>query len=315
MYSIPFPRICGNCECTRITNTPRVSAVPSRRGHLQSVLRDETLRHRLFRARQATRRASLRAPSRLRDGPAPRPRRNRLHELGAGDFAHRLQQALRLRPVRRPRRHVLREDRRDVDVAEPPRRAVRQLVPRRVPAVRAVQRPLDDPSLREQPLQPARDLPVGSRHSFFNHRSHIIETFSSEVKGESAKKSKYAGRAGMARRHPGPVDKGRLLRPTCAKNEGFVIRAADLETGFYTMKSPMRPEETTFHTRVCEIEGRGGHCRPDRRRRLRETPSAWPPFPSRSRQRKTRDRNAPAPINPFYMRVIPLGHLRCLISL
>ena len=95
------------------------------------------------------------------------------------------------------------------------------------------------------------------------------------------KKSKYARRAGMARRHPGPVDKGRLLRPTCAKNEGFVIRAADLETGFYTMKSPMRPEETTFHTRVCEIEGRGGHCRPDRRRRLRETPSAWPPFPSR----------------------------------
>ena len=64
---------------------PRVSAVPSRRGHLPSVLRDETLRHRLFRARQATRRASLRAPSRLRDGPAPRPRRNRLHELGAGD--------------------------------------------------------------------------------------------------------------------------------------------------------------------------------------------------------------------------------------
>ena len=227
MYSIPFPRICGNCECTRITNTPRVSAVPSRRGHLQSVLRDETLRHRLFRARQATRRASLRAPSRLRDGPAPRPRRDRLHELGAGD----------------------------------------------------------------------RDLSGGSQG------------------GKSAKKSKYAGRAGMARRHPGPVDKGRLLRPTCAKNEGFVIRAADLETGFYTMKSPMRPEETTFHTRVCEIEGRGGHCRPDRRRRLRETPSAWSPFPSRSRQRKTRDRNAPAPINPFYMRVIPLGHLRCLISL
>ena len=31
------------------------------------------------------RRASLRAPSRLRDGPAPRPRRDRLHELGAGD--------------------------------------------------------------------------------------------------------------------------------------------------------------------------------------------------------------------------------------
>ena len=29
---------------------PRVSAAPSRRGHLQSVLRDETLRHRLFRA-------------------------------------------------------------------------------------------------------------------------------------------------------------------------------------------------------------------------------------------------------------------------
>ena len=56
MYSIPFPRICGNCECTRITNTPRVSAVPSRRGHLQSVLRDETLRHRPFRARQATQR-------------------------------------------------------------------------------------------------------------------------------------------------------------------------------------------------------------------------------------------------------------------
>jgi hypothetical protein len=54
--------------------------------------------------------------------------------------------------------------------------------------------------------------------SFFNHRSHIIEAFSAEVKGESAKKSKYAGRAGMARRHPGPVDKGRLLRPTCAKN-------------------------------------------------------------------------------------------------
>ena len=146
--------------------------------------------------------------------------------------------------------------------------------------------------------------------------ARATETFPEEVKGGiSAKKSKYAGRAGMARRHPGPVDKGRLLRPTCAKNEGFVIRAADLETGFYTMKSPMRPEETTFHTRVCEIEGRGGHCRPDRRRRLRETPSAWPPFPSRSRQRKTRDRNAPAPINPFYMRVIPLGHLRCLISL
>ena len=169
----------------------------------------------------------LARPSRLRDGPAPRPRRDRLHELGAGD----------------------------------------------------------------------RDLSGGSQG------------------GEICKKSKYAGRAGMARRHPGPVDKGRLLRPTCAKNEGFVIRAADLETGFYTMKSPMRPEETTFHTRVCEIEGRGGHCRPDRRRRLRETPSAWPPFPSRSRQRKTRDRNAPAPINPFYMRVIPLGHLRCLISL
>ena len=139
--------------------------------------------------------------------------------------------------------------------------------------------------------------------------------FRRKSRGKSAKKSKYAGRAGMARRHPGPVDKGRLLRPPCAKNEGFVIRAADLETGFYTMKSPMRPEETTFHTRVCEIEGRGGHCRPDRRRRLRETPSAWSPFPSRSRQRKTRDRNAPAPINPFYMRVIPLGHLRCLISL
>ena len=76
--------------------------------------------------------------------------------------------------------------------------------------------------------------------------------------GKNRTQSKYAGRAGMARRHPGPVDKGRLLRPTCAKNEGFVIRAADLETGFYTMKSPMRPEETTFHTRVCEIEGRGG---------------------------------------------------------
>ena len=32
----------------------------------------------------------------------------------------------------------------------------------------------------------------------------------------------------MARRHPGPVDKGRLLRPTCAKNEGFVIRLNNL---------------------------------------------------------------------------------------
>ena len=30
--------------------TPRVSAAPSRRGHLQSVLRDETLQRRLFRA-------------------------------------------------------------------------------------------------------------------------------------------------------------------------------------------------------------------------------------------------------------------------
>ena len=226
MYSIPFPRICGNCECTRITNTPRVSAVPSRRGHLQSVLRDETLRHRLFRERQATRRASLRA----------------------------------------------------------------------LPGFATVLRPV---------------LAVIASTS----SARATETFPEEVKGGICKKSKYAGRAGMARRHPGPVDKGRLLRPTCAKNEGFVIRAADLETGFYTMKSPMRPEETTFHTRVCEIEGRGGHCRPDRRRRLRETPSAWPPFPSRSRQRKTRDRNAPAPINPFYMRVIPLGHLRCLISL
>ena len=29
---------------------PRVSAAPSRRGHLQSVLRDETLQRRLFRA-------------------------------------------------------------------------------------------------------------------------------------------------------------------------------------------------------------------------------------------------------------------------
>ena len=34
----------------RITNAQRFSATPSRRGHLQSVLRDETLRHRLFRA-------------------------------------------------------------------------------------------------------------------------------------------------------------------------------------------------------------------------------------------------------------------------
>ena len=36
----------------------------------------------------------------------------------------------------------------------------------------------------------------------------------------------------MVRRHPGPVDKGRLLRPTCAKNEGFAIRAtlANLST-------------------------------------------------------------------------------------
>ena len=63
-------------------------------------------------------------------------------------------------------------------------------------------------------LGPSISHPV----SFFNHRSHIIETFLAKVKGESAKKSKYARRAGMARRHPGPVDKGRLLRPTCAKN-------------------------------------------------------------------------------------------------
>ena len=34
----------------RLQMPPRVSAAPSRRGHLQSVLRDETLRHRLFRA-------------------------------------------------------------------------------------------------------------------------------------------------------------------------------------------------------------------------------------------------------------------------
>ena len=39
----------------------------------------------LGRILRAARRASLRAPSRLRDGPAPRPRRDRLHELGAGD--------------------------------------------------------------------------------------------------------------------------------------------------------------------------------------------------------------------------------------
>ena len=86
-------------------------------------------RGQIGRILRAARRASFRAPSRLRDGPAPRPRRDRLHELGAGNLAHLLQQALRLRPVRRPRRHVLREVRRDVDVAEPPRRAVRQLVP------------------------------------------------------------------------------------------------------------------------------------------------------------------------------------------
>ena len=50
--------------------------------------------------------------------------------------------------------------------------------------------------------------------------------------GKNRTQSKYAGRAGMARRHPGPVDKGRLPRPTCAKNEGFAIRAtlANLST-------------------------------------------------------------------------------------
>ena len=98
---------------------------------------------------------------------------------------------LRLRPPRRPVRHERREVRRDVDAPEPPRRAVRQLVARSVPAVRPVQRPLDDAALREQALEPARHLPVGSRHSFFNHRSHIIETFLRKVKGVARKNSKY----------------------------------------------------------------------------------------------------------------------------
>ena len=49
--------------------------------------------------------------------------------------------------------------------------------------------------------------------------------------GKNRTQSKYAGRAGMARRHPGPVDKGRLLRPTCAKNEGFVIRDPNRSQG------------------------------------------------------------------------------------
>ena len=54
---------------------PCVSASPSRRGHLQSVLRDETLRHRLFRARQATRRDADGDRSDAFCGPPDRPLR------------------------------------------------------------------------------------------------------------------------------------------------------------------------------------------------------------------------------------------------
>ena len=74
--------------------------------------------------------------------------------------------------------------------------------------------------MSHHPERTARNVrPVNQPPSFFfDNRSRIRETFPAEVKGKSAKKSKYAGRAGMARRHLGPVDKGRLLRPTCAKN-------------------------------------------------------------------------------------------------
>ena len=123
---------------------------------------------------------------------SPRPFRDGGHELRPCDLAHLLHKPLRLCPPRRPVRHDRGEVRWNVDVPEPPRRAVRQLVARRVPAVRPVERPFDHPALREQALEPARHLPVGSRHSsFFYHRYHIIETFLAKVKGESQKKLKY----------------------------------------------------------------------------------------------------------------------------
>ena len=65
--SIPAPRMHG------LQMPPRVSAAPSRRGHLQSVLRDETLRHRLFRARHATRRDADGDRSDAFCGPPDRP--------------------------------------------------------------------------------------------------------------------------------------------------------------------------------------------------------------------------------------------------
>ena len=50
LYHIAPANCNSNFWGARITNAPRVSAAPSHRGHLQSVLRDETLLHRLFRA-------------------------------------------------------------------------------------------------------------------------------------------------------------------------------------------------------------------------------------------------------------------------
>ena len=75
--------------------------------------------------------------------------------------------------------------------------------------------------------------------------------------GKNRTQSKYAGRAGMARRHPGPVDKGRLLRPTCAKNEGFAIRAtlANLSTVTLATLRPVQPVGECYSVAsltVCE---------------------------------------------------------------
>ena len=122
----------------RLQMPPRVSVAPSRRGHLQSILRDETLRRRPFKARQATRRDA--------DG-----------------------------------------DRSDAFCGPPDALPCAPL-----PGFATVLRPV---------------LAVIASTS----SARAIETFPAEVKGGICKKSKYAGRAGVARRHPGPVDKGRLL--------------------------------------------------------------------------------------------------------
>ena len=102
-FSIPAPKGQWEQQFSRITNAPArlgcaeppwTFAIGFARRDPAALPVQGTTSHptgcrrgQIGRILRAARRASFRAPSRLGDGPAPRPRRDRLHELGANATA------------------------------------------------------------------------------------------------------------------------------------------------------------------------------------------------------------------------------------